>query len=173
MLFRGFKRRAPRAIKAVKKFAEREMRTPDVRIDPKLNKVLWSRGIRFVKCALLYCTLVYSMLNRQFFYSLQLRRWLFTHLCLTGTCPSGFAFGLRGSATKTRMPRIRCTRWWRTWRWTANTCAAKAPFSSRTNNPPIYTTLHYSRVYYFALDFFIYWVLFKYKSRYLSNCQNT
>lgn len=45
---RGFKKRAPRAIKAIKKFAERQMKTPDVRIDTKLNKAVWARGIRNV-----------------------------------------------------------------------------------------------------------------------------
>ncbi len=43
---RGFKRRAPRAIKAIKTFAELQMKTPDVRIDTKLNKAIWARGIR-------------------------------------------------------------------------------------------------------------------------------
>ena len=44
--YSGFKRRAPRAIKAIRKFAEKQMKTPDVRIDTKLNKAVWSRGIR-------------------------------------------------------------------------------------------------------------------------------
>ena len=44
----GFKRRAPRAIKAIKKFAEKQMRTPDVRVDTKLNKAVWAKGIRNV-----------------------------------------------------------------------------------------------------------------------------
>ncbi|XP_076652373.1 large ribosomal subunit protein eL31-like [Halictus rubicundus] len=44
----GFKRRAPRAIKEVRKFAEKQMGTPDVRIDTRLNKQLWSKGIRNV-----------------------------------------------------------------------------------------------------------------------------
>ncbi|KAL5460127.1 hypothetical protein EMCRGX_G033554 [Ephydatia muelleri] len=44
----GFKKRAPRAIKAIKKFAEKQMKTPDVRIDTKLNKQVWARGIRNV-----------------------------------------------------------------------------------------------------------------------------
>ncbi|UYV77930.1 RPL31 [Cordylochernes scorpioides] len=34
----GFKKRAPRAINEVKKFAEQQMGTPDVRIDTRLNK---------------------------------------------------------------------------------------------------------------------------------------
>merc|ERR1712190_650157 len=41
-----FKRRAPRAIREVRKFAARAMSTIDVRIDTKLNKFLWSEGIR-------------------------------------------------------------------------------------------------------------------------------
>ena len=46
--FSGFKRRAPRAIKAIKKFAYKQMKTPDVRIDTKLNKAVWARGIRYM-----------------------------------------------------------------------------------------------------------------------------
>lgn len=44
----GFKKRAPRAIKEIRKFAEKQMGTPDVRIDTRLNKQLWSKGIRLV-----------------------------------------------------------------------------------------------------------------------------
>jgi large subunit ribosomal protein L31e len=46
--FRAFKKRAPRAVKELKKFAEKMMKTPDVRIDSKLNKEIWSQGIKFV-----------------------------------------------------------------------------------------------------------------------------
>ena len=46
----GFKRRAPRAIKEITKFAEKMMGTPDIRIDTNLNKHVWSKGIRYV-CA--------------------------------------------------------------------------------------------------------------------------
>jgi len=42
----GFKKRAPRAIKEIRRFAEKMMGTPDVRIDIRLNKHLWSQGIR-------------------------------------------------------------------------------------------------------------------------------
>lgn len=42
----GFKKRAPRAIKEIRKFAEKQMGTPDVRVDTRLNKFLWSKGIR-------------------------------------------------------------------------------------------------------------------------------
>uniref|UniRef100_A0A3Q3W7S9 Large ribosomal subunit protein eL31 n=1 Tax=Mola mola TaxID=94237 RepID=A0A3Q3W7S9_MOLML len=41
----GFKRRAPRAIKEIRKFAVKEMGTPDVRIDTRLNKAVWSKGV--------------------------------------------------------------------------------------------------------------------------------
>jgi large subunit ribosomal protein L31e len=41
-----FKKKAPRAIKEIKKFAAEAMGTKDVRIDAKLNKFVWSRGIR-------------------------------------------------------------------------------------------------------------------------------
>lgn len=44
---RGFKKRAPRAIKEIRKFAVKEMGTPDVRIDTRLNKAVWSKGVRW------------------------------------------------------------------------------------------------------------------------------
>merc|ERR1711962_973522 len=44
----GFKYRAPRAIKEIKKFAEKQMGTKDVRIDTRLNKHIWSQGVRSV-----------------------------------------------------------------------------------------------------------------------------
>merc|ERR1711964_710787 len=44
----GFKKRAPRAIKEIRKFAMKEMGTPDVRIDTRLNKAVWSKGVRNV-----------------------------------------------------------------------------------------------------------------------------
>jgi len=40
-----FKKRAPRAVKELAKFASQQMGTVDVRIDQKLNKWIWSRGI--------------------------------------------------------------------------------------------------------------------------------
>merc|ERR1712038_1085536 len=43
-----FKKRAPRAIREIKKFAEAMMGTPDVRIDVSLNKYVWSKGVRNV-----------------------------------------------------------------------------------------------------------------------------
>merc|ERR1712020_679564 len=44
----GFKYRAPRAVKEIKKFAEKQMGTKDVRIDTRLNKAIWSQGVRGV-----------------------------------------------------------------------------------------------------------------------------
>merc|ERR1711874_14637 len=44
----NFKKRAPRAVKEVRKFAQKVMKTSDVRLDVKLNKALWSQGIRNV-----------------------------------------------------------------------------------------------------------------------------
>merc|ERR1719150_329720 len=44
----GFKKRAPRALKEIRKFAEKQMGTPDVRIDTRLNKYIWSQGVRNV-----------------------------------------------------------------------------------------------------------------------------
>ncbi|XP_036127293.1 60S ribosomal protein L31-like [Molossus molossus] len=44
----GFKKRAPRALKEIQKFAMKEMGTPDICIDTKLNKAVWAKGIRYV-----------------------------------------------------------------------------------------------------------------------------
>ena len=41
-----FKKRAPRAVRELRKFAEQTMKTKDVRLDTKLNKYLWSKGVR-------------------------------------------------------------------------------------------------------------------------------
>ncbi|TKR94729.1 hypothetical protein L596_008983 [Steinernema carpocapsae] len=42
------KKRAPRAIKEVRAFAEKTMNTKDVRLDIRLNKFLWSQGVKSV-----------------------------------------------------------------------------------------------------------------------------
>lgn len=41
-----FKKKAPRAIKEIKKIVKRQMFTKDVRVDPELNKQIWRNGIR-------------------------------------------------------------------------------------------------------------------------------
>ncbi|KAG0264007.1 60S ribosomal protein L31 [Mortierella polycephala] len=46
---RSFKKRAPHAIKAIKTFAQKTMGTSDVRVDPSLNKQIWSKGIKTVQ----------------------------------------------------------------------------------------------------------------------------
>ncbi|EEC48640.1 predicted protein [Phaeodactylum tricornutum CCAP 1055/1] len=43
-----FKRRAPRAVKEIRKFAQTAMGTSDVRISSELNKEVWKRGIKNV-----------------------------------------------------------------------------------------------------------------------------
>jgi ribosomal protein L31E len=43
-----FKKRAPRAIKEIRKFAVSAMGTTDVRLDPQLNKRVWESGIKGV-----------------------------------------------------------------------------------------------------------------------------
>jgi ribosomal protein L31E len=45
-----FKKRAPRAVKEIKKFAAKQMGTKEVRVDVKLNKAVWSQvgaGVRW------------------------------------------------------------------------------------------------------------------------------
>merc|ERR1711966_554729 len=43
-----FKKRAPRAIRAIKKFATQMLQTTDVRIHPQLNRAVWAKGIKNV-----------------------------------------------------------------------------------------------------------------------------
>ncbi|KAN0066169.1 60S ribosomal protein L31B [Thecaphora frezii] len=42
----AFKKRAPKAVKAVIEFAQKTMGTKDVRIDPKLNQEIWKYGVK-------------------------------------------------------------------------------------------------------------------------------
>mmetsp|Transcript_24113 Transcript_24113/g.44262 ORF Transcript_24113/g.44262 Transcript_24113/m.44262 type:complete len:120 (+) Transcript_24113:107-466(+) len=44
----GFLKRAPKAILTIRRAAAKTMGTKDVRIDTKLNKFIWSRGVRNV-----------------------------------------------------------------------------------------------------------------------------
>ena len=41
-----FKKRAPKVIKEIRKFAQKAMGTTIVRVDVKFNKQVWSRGIQ-------------------------------------------------------------------------------------------------------------------------------
>merc|ERR1711924_209677 len=43
-----FKKRAPRAIRAIRKFATQMMGTEDVRVHPQLNKAVWGKGVKTV-----------------------------------------------------------------------------------------------------------------------------
>jgi large subunit ribosomal protein L31e len=43
-----FKKKAPKAIKVIKDFTSRIMKTKDVRVDSKLNEFIWSKGVRNV-----------------------------------------------------------------------------------------------------------------------------
>merc|ERR1711924_8721 len=43
-----FKKRAPRAVRAIRKFATEMMGTQDVRVHPQLNKAVWSKGVKNV-----------------------------------------------------------------------------------------------------------------------------
>ena len=48
MVYRTFKKKAPKAIRAIRQFATKMMGTTDVRVDSKLNKFIWSKGVRNV-----------------------------------------------------------------------------------------------------------------------------
>ena len=45
---KSFKEKAPQAVKQIRAFAKKMMGTSDVRIDVKLNKAVWSKGVRHV-----------------------------------------------------------------------------------------------------------------------------
>lgn len=47
-LCRNYKKRAPRCMAMIRKFAQKAMCTEDVRIDPTVNKYVWSKGIHAV-----------------------------------------------------------------------------------------------------------------------------
>ena len=44
----AFKKRAPKGVKEVVKFAQKAMGTKDVRVDPKLNQEVWKYGVKDV-----------------------------------------------------------------------------------------------------------------------------
>ncbi|KAF9362803.1 60S ribosomal protein L31 [Mortierella sp. NVP85] len=46
---RSFKKRAPHAIKSIKFFAQLMMGTKDVRLDPGLNKQIWTKGVKSIQ----------------------------------------------------------------------------------------------------------------------------
>uniref|UniRef100_A0A2K5ZW75 Large ribosomal subunit protein eL31 n=1 Tax=Mandrillus leucophaeus TaxID=9568 RepID=A0A2K5ZW75_MANLE len=50
----GFKKRAPRALKEIRKFAMKEMGTPEVRIDTTLNKAVWAKEVPSISSNQIY-----------------------------------------------------------------------------------------------------------------------
>ncbi|KAM9046588.1 large ribosomal subunit protein eL31-like [Megaptera novaeangliae] len=44
----GFKKHAPQALKEIQKLAMKEMGTPDVCTDTRVNRAVWAKGIRNV-----------------------------------------------------------------------------------------------------------------------------
>ncbi|XP_073652881.1 large ribosomal subunit protein eL31-like [Tursiops truncatus] len=44
----GFKKHAPQALKEIQKFSMKEIGTPDVRTDTRLNRAVWVKGMRNV-----------------------------------------------------------------------------------------------------------------------------
>ena len=44
----SFKKKAPKAVREIKRKVAKMMKTIDVRIDSKLNQQIWSQGIRHV-----------------------------------------------------------------------------------------------------------------------------
>ena len=86
----AFKKRAPRAVKELKKFAEKMMKTPDVRIDSKLNKEIWSQGIKFV---------LHSDDDARMY------------LCLLVMFHTVFEYDWLVSVMKMKIPFINCTPW--------------------------------------------------------------
>eukprot|EP00201_Polytomella_parva_P024055 CAMPEP_0175038818 /NCGR_PEP_ID=MMETSP0052_2-20121109/114_1 /TAXON_ID=51329 ORGANISM="Polytomella parva, Strain SAG 63-3" /NCGR_SAMPLE_ID=MMETSP0052_2 /ASSEMBLY_ACC=CAM_ASM_000194 /LENGTH=112 /DNA_ID=CAMNT_0016300351 /DNA_START=1229 /DNA_END=1567 /DNA_ORIENTATION=+ len=44
----SFKKCAPKAVKEIREFAQKVMGTSDVRLDVKLNKAVWSKGVKNV-----------------------------------------------------------------------------------------------------------------------------
>merc|ERR1712216_206264 len=59
-----FKKRAPRAIREIRKFTAKVMTTKDVRIDTKLNKAVWSCGVRNVPVRIRVISFSFSFLSR-------------------------------------------------------------------------------------------------------------
>ncbi|XP_045644692.1 60S ribosomal protein L31-like [Ursus americanus] len=46
----SFKKHDPQALKGIQKFVLKDMRTPDVHIDTRLDKAVWAKVIRHVPC---------------------------------------------------------------------------------------------------------------------------
>ncbi|XP_062951530.1 large ribosomal subunit protein eL31-like [Cynocephalus volans] len=53
-----FKKHAPQALKEIRKYAMKKMGTPDVRIDTRLSKAVWAKGISNVPYHISMCRLL-------------------------------------------------------------------------------------------------------------------
>jgi len=84
-----FKKRAPRAVKEIKKFAQKAMGTKDVRVDVLLNKYIWSKGIKNVPFR------VRVQLHRKRNEDEESQEKLYTHVTYVKTTPAEF----KGSLT--------------------------------------------------------------------------
>lgn len=108
----GFKKRSPRAVKIIRKFAEKEMGTTDVRIDTRLNKAIWSRGIRWVTheffIKFFIFELLSSSLDQKFFFCKLATNFsliiLEIHLSVS-------AFASQDAATTMKIHPTNCTPW--------------------------------------------------------------
>ncbi|KAH0518202.1 Germinal-center associated nuclear protein [Microtus ochrogaster] len=72
----GFKKRAPRTLREIQKFAMKEMGTPDVRIDTRLNKAIWAKGIRNVPYRIWCSDCSHFELSFCFRFEEQLQQWV-------------------------------------------------------------------------------------------------
>lgn len=113
----GFKKRAPRAIKEIRKFAEKEMGTQDVRIDTRLNKHIWSKGIRYDVVSFCHC-FIYT--KKKMFRCVRpgwLNLTLFYVLSFTGVLHSVYASDLPDDAMTMKTQPTNCTLWLHTYRF--------------------------------------------------------
>jgi ribosomal protein L31E len=80
-----FKKRAPRAVKEIKKFAAKQMGTKEVRVDVKLNKAVWSQVGAGVRWAGVRAALGGGGLQEQLGMWLELLGWAGGMPCNTGS----------------------------------------------------------------------------------------
>lgn len=97
----GSKKRAPRAIDEIRKFAKAQMNTEDVRVDTRLNKFIWSKGIKWVIIFLNNCL---SLFNIIFQFIIELLLKLLFNVPLLGTFLSVLEFVFPVDVMRTRTP---------------------------------------------------------------------
>lgn len=83
----------------IKKFANDVMKTKDVRLDVKLNKAVWGKGVRNVSLPIIVSGAPWAA---------SARRELADMKCRSCRSRGGFACALSASAATTRMPRCGC-----------------------------------------------------------------